>query len=203
MTDNKEYEYRVVGQTPPARRIVGVKINSLNDHIDKAAGACGFGSYIYARLKETNYILGTITEYPVVVRQFFETITPTDLDGVYKRASKFLFCGDLGEAEPDTATQVMPIVEEMIDRSAEFFEALRDRGVEVQVTKITPFAARFDQHHVAVGKPGLHLLARRDVHRRVLAHGRMGARSGLDADDPLLDKDAFQHFAYMLGVFRG
>lgn len=36
-------------------------------------------------------------------------------------------------------------VEEMIDRSAEFFEALRDRGVEVQVTKITPFAARFDQ----------------------------------------------------------
>ena len=131
MTDNKEYEYRVVGQTPPARRIVGVKINSLNDHIDKAAGACGFGSYIYARLKETNYILGTITEYPVVVRQFFETITPTDLDGVYKRASKFLFCGDLGEAEPDTATQVMPIVEEMIDRS--------------QVTKITPFAARFDQ----------------------------------------------------------
>ena len=130
MTDNKEYEYRVVGQTPPARRIVGVKINSLNDHIDKAAGACGFG---------------TITEYPVVVRQFFETITPTDLDGVYKRASKFLFCGDLGEAEPDTATQVMPIVEEMIDRSAEFFEALRDRGVEVQVTKITPFAARFDQ----------------------------------------------------------
>ena len=101
MTDNKEYEYRGVGQTPPARRIVGVKINSLNDHIDKAAGACGFGSYIYARLKETNYILGTITEYPVVVRQFFETITPTDLDGVYKRASKFLFCGDLGEAEPD------------------------------------------------------------------------------------------------------
>lgn len=99
---------------------MGVKINSLNDHIDKAAGACGFGSYIYARLKETNYILGTITEYPVVVRQFFEMITPTDLDGVYKRASKFLFCGDLGEAEPDTATQVMPIVEEMIDRSAEF-----------------------------------------------------------------------------------
>lgn len=152
MTNNKKYDYRVVGsgdnRTPNAqtdRRIVGETINSLNDHIDKAAGACGFGSYIYARLKETNYILGTITEYPVVVRQFFETITPTDLDGVYKRASKFLFCGDLGEAEPDTATQVMPIVEEMIDRSAEFFEALRDRGVEVQVTKITPFAARFDQ----------------------------------------------------------
>ena len=106
MTDNKEYEYRCVGQTPPARRIVGVKINSLNDHIDKAAGACGFGSYIYARLKETNYILGTITEYPVVVRQFFETITPTDLDGVYKRTSKFLFCGDLGEAgRPERAVE--------------------------------------------------------------------------------------------------
>ena len=64
-------------------------------------------------------------------------------------------------------------------------------------------AARLDQHHVAVGKPGLHLLDRRDVHRGVLAHGRVGTRTGLDADDPLLDKNAFQHFTHVLGVFRG
>lgn len=142
MINNEE---RVVEQTPTARRVIGASINTLNDLINKAAEACGFGSYVYARLKETNYILGTITQYPVVVRQFFETITPTDLDRVYKRSSRFLFCDDLGEAEPDTVTQVMPIVEEMIDRSAEFFEALQDRGIEVQVTKITPFVARFDQ----------------------------------------------------------
>lgn len=142
MINNEE---RVVEQTPTARRVIGASINTLNDHINKAAEACGFGSYVYARLKETNYILGTITQYPVVVRQFFETITPTDLDRIYKRSSRFLFCDDLGEAEPDTVTQVMPIVEEMIDRSAEFFEALQDRGIEVQVTKITPFVARFDQ----------------------------------------------------------
>ncbi len=145
MTNNKEYDYRVVEEAPPARRIAGVTINTLNDHINKAAEACGFGSYIYARLKETNYILGAITAYPVVVRNFFETITPTNLDRVYNRAARFLFCDDLGDAEPDTQTQVMPIVEEMIDRSVEFFEALQNRGVEVQVTKITPFVARFDQ----------------------------------------------------------
>lgn len=145
MTNNKEYDYRVVEEAPAARRIVDETINSLNDHIDKAAEACGFGSYIYARLKETNYILGTITDYPVLVRQFFETITPTNIDRVYNRSSRFLFCDDLGESEPDTETEVMPIVEKMIDRSAEFFDELEKRGVEVQVQKIVPFAARFDQ----------------------------------------------------------
>ena len=136
MTDDKKFD-RAVSNTP--------RVHGLNDHINKAAEACGFGSYIYARLKETNYILGTISEYPVVVRQFFETITPTALDRVYKRSARFLFCDDLGQSEPDTVTQVMPIVEEMIDRSAEFFEALQGRGIEVQVTKIIPFVARFDQ----------------------------------------------------------
>ena len=56
---------------------------------------------------------------------------------------------------------------------------------------------------VAVGETGLHLLDRRNVHRGVFAHGRMGTRSGLHADDALLDQHAFQHFAHMLGVFRG
>ena len=145
MTDNTEYNDHAAGKRAAARRIAGGAGSTLNDRIGSAAGACGFGSYSYARLNETNYILGTITEYPVVVRQFFETITPTDLDGVYKRASKFLLCDGLGDAEPDTVTQVMPMVEEMNGRADEFFDALQNRGVEVQLVKITPFVARFDQ----------------------------------------------------------
>ena len=31
----------------------------------------------------------------------------------------------------------------------------------------------------------------------------MRARAGFNADDPLLDKDALQHFTYVFGVFRG
>ena len=147
MTDNKEYAYRIAGSDTPSggRRIAGVRHNTLNDHIETAARECGFGSYVYARMKETNYILGSIDRYPVVVRSFFETITPTDLDRVYRRAARFLFCDDLGSAEPDTVTQVMPLVEEMIDRSADFFRALGRRGLEVDVQRITPFVARFDQ----------------------------------------------------------
>lgn len=151
MPNNKEYDYRVIGgdeqavQSSPAYRIVGVTKNSLNDHIRKAAEDCGFGSYLYARLKETNYILGSISKYPIVVRNFFETITPSEIDLTYARTTQFLFCDDLGESEPDTETQVMPIVEDMIIKSEEFFNALIRRGLDVNILRITPFIARFDE----------------------------------------------------------
>ena len=79
-------------------------------------------------------------------------------------------------------------------------EKVHQRGAEGEGEVV---AARFDQHHVAVGESGLHLLDRRNIHRRVFPHGRMRARAGFNADDPLLDKDALQHFTHVFGVFRG
>lgn len=64
-------------------------------------------------------------------------------------------------------------------------------------------AARLDQHHIPVGKAGLHLFDGGNVHRGVFAHGRMGAGAGLHADDALLDQHAPEHLAHVFGVFGG
>ena len=64
-------------------------------------------------------------------------------------------------------------------------------------------ASRFDEHNVGVGEFGFHLFHRGYVHRRVLAHGCVGACAGFDSDDSVLDKHAFEHTAHVLGIFGG
>ncbi len=64
-------------------------------------------------------------------------------------------------------------------------------------------ASAFDKHNVGVGKLGLHFLDGGYIHRRVLAHGRVGARAGLYANDTVFHKHTFEHAPYMLGILGG
>ena len=61
-------------------------------------------------------------------------------------------------------------------------------------------AAALDQHDVAVGEARLHVLDRGEVHARILAHRRVRAGAGLDAEDALLEQDALERALDVLGV---
>lgn len=120
-------------------------MKSINDIFKECAKASGLHTYMYARIGEANYRMDDVRQFPVVLRLFNETIAETKFDTVRRRTTSLIFCDSLGKAEPDTETEVMPIVERMENRAFEFIENLRRRGIEVQtVTNMTPFYSRFD-----------------------------------------------------------
>lgn len=118
---------------------------SLNDLFKQCAEAGGFHTYMYARIAEANYLMDNVTQYPVLLRQFNETVAETKLRNVRRRTATLYFCDALGKAEPDTETEVRPIVEKMEARAFEFIDRLRAEGVEVgPVTNAVPFYGKFD-----------------------------------------------------------
>lgn len=120
-------------------------MKSLNELFRECAEAEGLCSYLYARIAEANYLMDDVKQYPVLLRQFNESISETNLPMVRRRTTTLYFCDALGKAEPDTETEVRPIVEKMEERAFAFIARLRSRGVEVgPVSNATPFYGKFD-----------------------------------------------------------
>lgn len=120
-------------------------MRSLSKILKECAEAEGLCSYMYARIAEANYLMDDVKQYPVLLRQFNETISETRMSDTRSRTTKLYFCDALGKAEPDTETEVQPIVEKMEERAFAFINRLRSMGLEVElVSNATPFYGKFD-----------------------------------------------------------
>lgn len=118
---------------------------SINEIFRECAEAEGLCSYMYARIAEANYLMDDVKQYPVLLRQFNETISETRMSDMRRRTTTLYFCDALGEAEPDTETEVQPIVEKMEERAFAFINRMRSMGLEVElVSNATPFYGKFD-----------------------------------------------------------
>lgn len=117
----------------------------INEIFRECAEAEGLYSYMYARIAEANYLMDDIRQYPVLLRQFNESIGETSLSNVRRRTTTLYFCDALGKAEPDTETEVQPIVEKMEERAFAFINRLRSMGIEVAlISNAIPFYGKFD-----------------------------------------------------------
>lgn len=120
-------------------------MRSLSKILKECAEAEGLCSYMYARIAEANYLMDNVKQYPVLLRQFNETISETRMSDMRRRTTTLYFCDALGEAEPDTETEVQPIVEKMEERAFAFINRLRSMGLEVElVSNATPFYRKFN-----------------------------------------------------------
>lgn len=120
-------------------------MKSLNKIFRECAEADGMCTCMYARIAEANYLMDDVRQYPVLLRQFNETISETKLSVTRRRTTTLYFCDALGKAEPDTETEVQPIVEKMEERAFAFINRLRSMGLEVElVSNATPFYGKFD-----------------------------------------------------------
>ena len=118
---------------------------NLNEIFRECAEAEGLYSYMYARIAEANYLMDDVRQYPVLLRQFNETISETRMSDMRRRTTTLYFCDALGKAEPDTETEVRPIVEKMEERAFAFINRLRSMGIEVNpVSNAIPFYGKFD-----------------------------------------------------------
>lgn len=118
---------------------------SLSEILRECAESEGLCTYMYARIAEANYLMDDVRQYPVLLRQFNETISETRMSATRRRTTKFYFCDALGKAEPDTETEVQPIVEKMEERAFAFINRLRSMGIEVDlISNATPFYGKFD-----------------------------------------------------------
>ena len=118
---------------------------SINEIFRECAKADGMCTCMYARIAEANYLMDGVKQYPVLLRQFNETISETKLSVTRCRTTTLYFCDALGKAEPDTETEVQPIVEKMEERAFAFINRLRSMGLEVElVSNATPFYGKFD-----------------------------------------------------------
>uniref|UniRef100_UPI004055BC35 hypothetical protein n=1 Tax=Alistipes sp. TaxID=1872444 RepID=UPI004055BC35 len=110
---------------------------NINEVIRQIAKDCGLASYLYARIKEANYIVDDITEYPFLWRQFNDRIGFTNITGQRKRTTTFHFLDQLTGLEPDTEKEVEPIVESMSKACADFLRGLKKAGCEVDMRSVT------------------------------------------------------------------
>jgi hypothetical protein len=118
---------------------------SINEIFRECAKADGMRTCMYARIAEANYLMDDVKQYPVLLRQFNETISETRMSDMRRRTTTLYFCDALGKAEPDTETEVQPIVEKMEERAFAFINRLRSMGLEVElVSNATPFYGKFD-----------------------------------------------------------
>ena len=118
---------------------------SINEIFRECAEAEGLCSYMYARIAEANYLMDDVKQYPVLLRQFNETISETRMSDTRRRTTTLYFCDALGKAEPDTETEVQPIVEKMEERAFAFINRMRSMGIEVElVANATRFYGKFD-----------------------------------------------------------
>lgn len=118
---------------------------SINEIFRECAKADGMCTCMYARIAEANYLMDDVKQYPVLLRQFNETISETKLSVTRRRTTTLYFCDALGKAESDTETEVQPIVEKMEERAFAFINRLRSMGLEVElVSNATPFYGKFD-----------------------------------------------------------
>lgn len=81
-------------------------MRSLSKILKECAEAEGLCSYMYARIAEANYLMDDVKQYPVLLRQFNETISETRMSDMRRRTTTLYFCDALGKAEPDTETEV-------------------------------------------------------------------------------------------------
>lgn len=120
-------------------------MRDINKILKSCAEAEGLCTYMYARIGEANYLMDNVSQYPVLLRQFDEMISETSVSGEERRTGKIYFCDALGTAEPDTQSEVSPVVERMKASAFAFVSRLRGMGVTVdRVTDATPFCGKFD-----------------------------------------------------------
>lgn len=81
---------------------------SLSKIFEDAAKECGVNTCLYARIKEANYLLDYVKEYPVMLRLFQEPIYETNLTNRRRRRTTLYFLDALGKPEPDTQTEAAP-----------------------------------------------------------------------------------------------
>lgn len=120
-------------------------MKSISTIFKDCAKKSGLNTYMYARLGEANYLMDKVKQYPVLLRLFNEKIGETHIPEIRRRTTTLYFCDALGKADPDTETEVMPVVEKMETRAFDFLSQLRKEGVDVSlVSDVTPYYAKFD-----------------------------------------------------------
>lgn len=120
-------------------------MTNLNDILKHCAKENGLHTFLYARMGEANYLMDSVSQYPVLLRLFNGPISETNIATRRKRKITFYLCDALGESEPNTESKVAPIVDKMENRAFDFINGLRKAGVEVaMVNDITPFMSKFD-----------------------------------------------------------
>ena len=72
-------------------------MRSLSKILKECAEAEGLCSYMYARIAEANYLMDDVKQYPVLLRQFNETISETRMSDMRRRTTTLYFCDALGE----------------------------------------------------------------------------------------------------------
>ena len=72
---------------------------SINEIFRECAEAEGLCSYMYARIAEANYLMDDVKQYPVLLRQFNETISETRMSDMRRRTTTLYFCDALGKAD--------------------------------------------------------------------------------------------------------
>lgn len=117
---------------------------NLNDTIKSCSEKSGLRTYYFVRRREANVRLDAEYDYPIILRLFEERIFPGRLLSQRRRTTTLFFMDALGIADPDTVSEVQPVVEKMEQRAFDFFEQLRSVGVEVEIGNMEPFAGMFD-----------------------------------------------------------
>ncbi len=105
--------------------------------IEQTARDCGLNTYFFARVKEANLRLSDIQNYPILWRQFNDEIQYTKLKNERRIKTTFHFLDQLPSHNPDTMTEVLPIVRRMDSACRIFLESLKFQGVELRLAGLT------------------------------------------------------------------
>ena len=76
---------------------------SINEIFRECAKADGMCTCMYARIAEANYLMDDVKQYPVLLRQFNETISETKLSVTRCRTTTLYFCDALGKGDRGAA----------------------------------------------------------------------------------------------------
>lgn len=110
---------------------------NIDKVIEECAKDCGLPTYLYARIREANVRMDDVKEFPMLWRQFNDRIGFTKFEGQRRRNCTFHFLDLLSNGEPDTDTEVLPLVSDMETRCYAFLKKLKSAGCDFDMTAVT------------------------------------------------------------------
>lgn len=110
---------------------------NIDKLIAEVAEGCGLNTYFFARVNEANLRLQDIQNYPILWRQFNEEIRYTKFENEREVRTTFHFLDQLPQRNPDTETEVMPIIRRMDQACHMFLLCMKKHGVKIDMQGIT------------------------------------------------------------------
>lgn len=105
--------------------------------IAEIAEGCGLNTYFFARINEANLRLQDIQNYPILWRQFNEEIRYTKFENEREVRTTFHFLDQLPQYNPDTDTEVLPIIRRMDQACHDFLQCLNRNGVKIKISGVS------------------------------------------------------------------